>query len=138
MPPGKRRPGPKSCKIAVVADDDFARTLLGRTQALGHIRLAHGVVGKASVVAGIALVVLGGIAWRIDSGLLLMMASAVLLAFFVYLAAVLWFAHRHPEQALLEGAEIIRYREQEMAARDVGEAPPGIRRPLPPETAEDR
>jgi hypothetical protein len=58
-------------------------------QALGHIRLARGVVGKASVVAGIALLVLGGIALRIDQALLLVMVGAVLLAFFGYLAAVL-------------------------------------------------
>lgn len=93
----------------------IARMLLARAQALGHIRLARGVVGKASVVAGIALLVLGGIAWRVETDLLLVMAGAVLLAFFVYLAAMLWFAHKHPEQAVLEGAEIIQYREQEMA-----------------------
>jgi hypothetical protein len=113
--------------------DDPTRALFARMQALGHIRLARGVVGKASVVAGIAILVLGGIAWRIDSGLLPMMAGAVLLAFFAYLAAVLWFAHRHPEQALLEGAEIIQYREQEMA-KGVIELPhsaPTTPEPLP-------
>jgi hypothetical protein len=100
-----------------VADEDPTRALLARIQTLGHIRLARGVVGKTSVVAGIALLVLGSIAWRINAQLLLVMTGAVLLAFFAYLAAVLWFAHRHPEQALLEGAEIIQYREQEMAAK---------------------
>ena len=101
-------------------------------QALGHIRLAHGVVGKASVVAGIALLMLGSIAWRIDTGLLLVMVGAILLAFFVYLAAMLWFAHTHPEQALLEGAEIIQYRQQEMAARGVP-APPPASQPITPQ-----
>lgn len=107
-----------------MADDDLARTLLARMQALGHIRLARGVVGKASVVAGIALLVLGGIAWRIGPALLLVVAGMVMLTFFVYLTAVLWFAHRHPEQALLEGAEIIQYRQLELAASHVPEAPP--------------
>jgi hypothetical protein len=55
--------------------------------------------------------------------LLPMMVGAVLLAFFAYLAAVMWFAHRHPEQALLEGAEIIQYREQEMAVKGVSTLP---------------
>lgn len=108
-------------------------------QALGHIRLAHGVVGKASVVAGIALLVLGGIAWRIDAGLLLVMAGAVLLAFFVYLVAILWFAHRHPEQALLEGAEIIQYRQQEMVGKGVTtlpNSPPTPEPQLPPPNPE--
>jgi hypothetical protein len=107
----------------VTDPSDLTRTLLARAQALGHIRLSRGVVGKASVVAGIALLVLGSIAWRIDAGWLPMMAGAVLLAFFVYLGAVLWFAHRHPEQALLEGAEIIQYREQEMIGKGLGVPP---------------
>jgi hypothetical protein len=111
-----------------VAEDDLSRSFLDRMQALGHIRLARGVVGKTSVVAGVALLVLGAIALRIDEALLLAMAGAVLLAFFAYLAAVLWFAHRHPEQALLEGAEIIQYRQQEMV-KGVAELPP-----LPPTT----
>jgi hypothetical protein len=94
---------------------DFNRTLLSRMQALGRIRLARGVVGKARVVAGIALLALSAISWRIEARFLLWVVGAVLLLFFAYLAAVLWFAHRHPEQALLEGAEIIQCRQQEMA-----------------------
>jgi len=99
----------------VANGDDLTRTLLARMQALGHIRLAHGVVGKTSVVAGLALLVLGSIAWRVSTDLLLVTGGMVLVIFFVYLGAVLWFAHRHPELALLEGAEIIQYRQQEMA-----------------------
>jgi hypothetical protein len=113
----------RSSTLPAVADDDLTRALLARMHALGHIRLARGVVGKASVVAGIALLVLGAIAMRIDAKLLLVISGMVLLAFFVYLAAVMWFAHRHPEQALLEGAEIIQYRHQEMAARGFPVAP---------------
>ena len=126
----------------IVADGgELDRTLLARMQALGHIRLAHGVVGKASVVAGIVLLALGAIAMRVDSDLLLVMAGVVVLVFFVYLAAMLWFAHRHPEQALLEGAEIIQYRQLELAARGISEVAEATRtrqRPLPPELPEDQ
>jgi len=93
-------------------------------QALGHIRLAHGVVGKTSIVAGIVFLVLGGIALRLAPDLLFAFAAMLLLAFLLYLGAMLWFAHRHPEQALLEGAEIIQYRQQDMAAKGVAELPP--------------
>jgi hypothetical protein len=75
---------------------------------------------------------------RIDAGLLLAIAGMVLLIFFVYLAAILWFAHRHPEQALLEGAEIIQYRELDLAARNLAEAPIGTRNPLPPTPVEGK
>jgi hypothetical protein len=89
---------------SIVANgDELDRTVLARMQALGHIRLAHGVVGKASVVAGIVLLALGAIAMRVDSDLLLVMAGVVVLVFFVYLAAMLWFAHRHPEQPSWKG-----------------------------------
>jgi hypothetical protein len=124
----------------VANGDDLTRTLLARIQALGHIRLAQGVVGKASVVAGIVLLTLGAIAMRVDSDLLLVIAGIVVLVFFVYLAAVLWFAHRHPEQALLEGAEIIQYRRLELAAREVPDAPPltpTTPRQLPPSPSEE-
>ena len=106
-----------------MADNDLTRTLLARGQALGHIRLARGVVGKTSIVAGIVFLVLGTIAWRIAPDLLFAFASMLVIAFFLYLGAMLWFAHRHPEQALLEGAEIIQYRQQEMAAKGVPELP---------------
>ena|SRR5581483_11147922 len=76
--------------------DDLPRTLLSRIGTLGHIRLARGVVGKASVIAGIGLLVLGGISVRIDPGLLLIMAGAVVLLFFGYLAAVLWVCAQTP------------------------------------------
>jgi hypothetical protein len=33
------------------------------------------------------------------------------------------FAHKHPEQALLEGAEIIQFRQQEMAAKGLPSPP---------------
>ncbi len=81
------------------------------------------MVGKASVVAGIALLVLGGIACRVDIDLLPIVAGEVLFLFFAYFAGVLWFAHKHPEQALLEGAEIIQYREQEMIGKGLTTPP---------------
>lgn len=106
-----------------MAENDFAQALLARAQALGHIRLARGVVGKASIVAGIVFLVLGSIAWRMPPDLLFPFAGVFLLALFAYLGGMLWFAHRHPEQALLEGAEIIQYRQLEMAAKGVRELP---------------
>jgi hypothetical protein len=106
----------------IVADEELAHTL-ARMQALGHIRLARGVVGKISVVAGIALLALFGIAMRGGTDLLLAMGGMILTALSLYLGAALWFAHRHPEQALLEGAEIIQYRQLELAAKGLTETP---------------
>jgi hypothetical protein len=35
----------------------------------------------------------------------------------------LLFAHLHPGESLLEGAELIKWRQMEIAAKDVGEIP---------------
>ena len=103
-------------------------------QALGHVRLARGVVGKASVVTGIALLAMASVGWRIDVAWLPLVIGAVLLTICIYLGAVLWFAHKHPEQALLEGAEIIQYREQEMIGKGLTASPRLPQRREPPPT----
>jgi len=88
------------------------------TSTLDRIRLARGVVGKASYVAGAAILVLGGIAWRLLDPLHLLLAGGlVTLIFVLYFAGVLWFANRHPGVALLEGAELIQWRRLDMIAK---------------------
>ncbi len=91
---------------------------------LDQIRLARGVVGKASYVALAAVLMLGGvaggIAWRWHDPILLMVVSILMaVVFMVYFAGILWFANRHPGVALLEGAELIQWRQMDIAARAV-------------------
>ena len=84
--------------------------------ALDRIRLARGVVGKTSYVAGAAILVIGGIAWRLPDHLLIA-AGLVAVVFVLYFLGVLWFANRHPGVALLEGAELIQWRQLDMIAK---------------------
>ena len=44
-------------------------------------------------------------------------AVLVVLVLLVYFAGTLWFANRHPGGALLEGAELIQWRQMDMAAK---------------------
>jgi hypothetical protein len=82
--------------------------------------LARGVVGKASYVAGAAIFALAGVAWALrDPIYLLADAVLVLILFVVYFAGVLWFANRHPGVALLEGAELIQWRQMDIAAKSI-------------------
>lgn len=91
---------------------------------LDRIRLARGVVGKASYVAAAALVGLGVVAWGLrDTDLLIKAGMLIVALFAVYFVGVLWFAHKHPGLSLLEGAELIQWRQLEIAASDV---PPQI------------
>jgi len=91
---------------------------------LDRIRLARGVVGKASYVAATAFIALGAIAWSLrDGGYLIALAILVVFLFTTYLGGVLWFSNKHPGLALLEGAELIQWRKIEMAAKDVPALP---------------
>lgn len=89
---------------------------------LDRIRLARGIVGKASYVALAAILMLGGaaggIAWTLhDPTYVIAIAILIVLVFMSYLIGSLWFANRHPGVALLEGAEPIQWRQMDVAAR---------------------
>jgi hypothetical protein len=87
------------------------------TSALDRIRLARGVVGKASYVAGAAVLGLAVVAWGLRDSTLLVADGALILALFLtYLVGVLWFANKHPGVALLEGAELLQWRQLEITA----------------------
>jgi len=44
-------------------------------------------------------------------------AVLIVVVFVVYFGGVLWFANRHPGVALLEGAELIQWRQMDIAAK---------------------
>jgi hypothetical protein len=95
---------------------------------LDRVRLAQGFVGKASYVAGTALLVLIAVAAFLrDPVYLLVVAFLAVCIFGIFFCGSLWFSHRHPDLALLEGAELIRWRQIEMAAKgqpSIGQSPP--------------
>jgi len=52
-----------------------------------------------------------------------------------YLALAFWYGNKHPDAAVLEGAELVRYREVELAARDpkiIDASPIGSKNVSPP------
>jgi hypothetical protein len=89
-------------------------------ESLDRIRLARGVVGKASYVAGAAIIGLAAVAWGLRDPVYLIVDACLILCLFVaYFVGVLWFANKHPGVALLEGAELIQWRQLEIAASDM-------------------
>lgn len=89
---------------------------------LDRIRLARGIVGKASYVAAAGMAVLLTVALVLRQPVfLLIVAILAIILFAVYFSGTLWFAHKHPGLALLEGAELIQWRQMDMAARDLTE-----------------
>jgi hypothetical protein len=90
---------------------------------LDRIRLARGVVGKASYVAGATIFALGVVAFTLrDPAYLFYVAALAVSVFVIYFVGILWFAHKHPGLSLLEGAELIQWRQMEMTANNVPEA----------------
>jgi|HubBroStandDraft_4_1064222.scaffolds.fasta_scaffold297018_2 hypothetical protein len=73
-------------------------------------RLGSGVLGKSAIAVGI-LIVVGGVAIsRLKSDAAILVALAVvILAFFLWFFPVIRFVDKHPDAALLEGAEWIRF-----------------------------
>jgi hypothetical protein len=100
---------------------DTLRQVGVSTATLDRIKLARGLVGKTSYVAGAAIIALGVVAYGLKGFSVFLIADAALivLLFAGYFGGVLWFAHRHPGVALLEGAELIQWRQMEMAAKSV-------------------
>ena len=94
--------------------------------ALDAIRFTPGVLGKASFVAAAAVFSIAAVAVvSRDFWVFLPVANMILLIFIPYFFGSLWFAHRHPGEALLEGAHLIQWRQLELAAKGMPQPPPG-------------
>ena len=93
-------------------------------EAFDRIKLGRGVVGKVSYVAAAALLVLAAAALRI-SGVWLFagLIGATVIVFLAYIMGILWFATKNPGIALLEGAELIQWRQMEMGVKGVKSIP---------------
>lgn len=75
-------------------------------------------MGKTSWVVAAAVLVVGGIAVGIpDTSYRFVLALGVLGLCVVYFVGVVLFAHRHPGVSLLEGAELIQWRQMDIAAK---------------------
>lgn len=84
------------------------------------MRLSRGVVGRTTYAMVAFLAVLAIAAARIAPNLLLWLVGIGALTFVVYLLLVMRFANRNPGAALLEGAELLRWQQTELAAKGTG------------------
>jgi hypothetical protein len=88
------------------------------SEGLDKIRLGRGVIGKSTYVAIAALAVLGLVASRVtNEWFLISIAVGVLLLFGAFFFGSMKYAKENPGSALLEGAELITWRKQELAAK---------------------
>jgi uncharacterized membrane protein YesL len=59
--------------------------------------------------------------WALRDHPVYVLVTAILgvLTFLIVLVGILWFANRHPGVALLEGAELIQWRQMDIAVKSV-------------------
>ena len=105
-------------------------------ESLERIRLAQGVVGKTTYITFLVLALLGSLLWRLNEPwMLLTVGGSIILIFLIFFIGILIFAHRNPDLALLEGAELLTWRKIALAAKSIPEPPltPAIPDPKAPE-----
>lgn len=108
-------------------------------ESLDKIRLGPGVVGRSATVAVAALIVLAVAAYKINNDYFLFaIVILVVLIFAGFFWGAMRYADRNPAAALLEGAELVTWRKQELAAKNVPHLPdsPVITDPRPPSIGE--
>lgn len=92
-----------------------------------------GPVGKLALIAAIALIALGGVGVRSSNeyiqGLCVILAAIIALGIG---GAVLWYSHKHPQEATLEGLELVVMQQQKAwAAKNVDLSKPSPTIPNP-------
>jgi hypothetical protein len=103
-------------------------------EALDRIKLGRGIVGKSSYVAAAVVLVLGAVALRTSSvALLAVVVVAAVVVFVLFFFGILWFATRNPGLALLEGAELIQWRQMDMGVKGATSVPQGPNTEPPPQ-----
>jgi len=101
-----------------VSIDNFLKEFGLSSESADRIRLGRGVVGKTTWAVGITLIVLGVVAARLgNQWLLIAVAGIAAVVFIVYFVGAIRFADKHPAEALLEGAELLRWKQYEVAAK---------------------
>lgn len=84
-----------------------------------RIRMGAGVIGKTSYVVLAATLICGVAIWQLSGFMwaILGVVAAMILFVGCFLFAAFKYAYKHPEHAVLEGADLVNYRRIEMKAK---------------------
>lgn len=85
-----------------------------------QVKFGAGVIGKTAPVAAALLVPILAAMYFLSAFPWMVFTLAVLAALIVagFIGLAFWYANKHPDFAVLEGGELVRYREIELAAKD--------------------
>jgi hypothetical protein len=101
-------------------------------EALDRIRFGRGVIGRVTFVALAVFAILGIVADRVSGNYFLIgIGAAAAVLFLVFLFKVLDFAKKNPAIAVLDGAELITWRQLDLAAKGIPNPPAAVSLPDP-------
>ena len=108
--------------------DEIIKTALEKAglsqESIERVRLGRGVIGRGTYAVGAALAVLAIVAWRVDPKDLLSVAWIALGLFAPYYLGALAFSARHPGISLLEGADLLKWRQMDVEIKGGLAIPP--------------
>ena len=98
-----------------------------KSESYSKIRFGQGVVGKTSMVALSVVFVLGTIAYKLENYPWMQFLLALIIAggFFWYFKRTIKFSEENPQLALMDGAELVAWKQIDLAAKGI---------PSPPDT----
>jgi len=103
----------------------------GLLTTLDRIRFS-GVVGKITLATITFFIFLSVAVWKLTTEWMIFSASFLgFLGIIFVVHKVMDFANSHPAEAMLEGAELVQYRQVELAAKNIGVLPSGPAVPSP-------
>lgn len=88
-----------------------------------HIRLKGGIVGKTTYAIVALMGVLAVLAWKANPSDVMSIVWAGASIFVLYFIGVLVFGFINPGAALLEGAELVRWRKIDLEAKSIPHPP---------------
>lgn len=101
----------------------------GSSETLHSIKFGRGAVGKIAVISAFCFVALGGTSFRLDANGAMLAVGVIGVVFLCAVGAVVLIIHKQPELAVLEGMELVRYKQVTIGAK--GYTPETLTLPVP-------
>lgn len=90
--------------------NDFLEKFGIASESINRIKLGHGVVGKISTIAIIAMFTIVLISFKLDLWpIILIFGFLIFFIFIIAIRGILSIADKHPDIAILEGSEFLLY-----------------------------
>lgn len=98
---------------------------MGAIASCARVKLPNGLVGKLSKVLFMFVIVFGAVLTtailKCNQTIIIVLAVLFISVLLIWGLAIILFASKHPESALLEGAEFIMHEQLKLAAKDSNE-----------------